>query len=257
MKYIQITANNLQKEHICCSLTEKKKDCGVTKKKAWLRERLKEGLVFYKGDVRGKVFIEYLPANAAWLPIEADHWMHINCLWVSGSYKGKGYSNALLQHCIQDVRAKGMQGITILSAKKKLPFLSDPTYLLHKGFQIADEAGEYRLMQLPLQAHTTKPTFCSQVFHPHHPKKTFVLYYSEQCPFAIQYAPRFAKWMNIWQQPCELRPITTQKQAHTCPSPVTSYALFYGNTFLTNEILSEKKAEKLWKQYANQDLSIG
>lgn len=83
MEYIQLTQENLQKEHICCSMTEKKGDHSVTDKKAWLKERMEEGLVFYKADVRGKVFIEYIPAQAAWFPIQADNWMHINCLWVS------------------------------------------------------------------------------------------------------------------------------------------------------------------------------
>ena len=69
MEYIQLTQENLQKEHICCSMTEKKGDHSVTDKKAWLKERMEEGLVFYKADVRGKVFIEYIPAQAAWFPI--------------------------------------------------------------------------------------------------------------------------------------------------------------------------------------------
>ena len=37
-------------------------------------------------------FIEYIPAENAWVPINADGYMYIDCLWVSGSFKGKGYS---------------------------------------------------------------------------------------------------------------------------------------------------------------------
>ena len=33
MEYIQLTQENLQKEHICCSMTEKKGDHSVTDKK--------------------------------------------------------------------------------------------------------------------------------------------------------------------------------------------------------------------------------
>ena len=49
MEYIQLTQENLQKEHICCSMTEKKGDHSVTDKKTWLKERMEEGLVFYSG----------------------------------------------------------------------------------------------------------------------------------------------------------------------------------------------------------------
>lgn len=257
MEYLQLTQESLQMEHICCSMTEKKGEHSVSDKKAWLKERMEEGLVFYKGDVRGKVFIEYIPAEAAWVPIQADNWMHINCLWVSGSFKGLGYSDALLQHCIADAKARGMDGITILSGKKKLPYLSDPSYLKYKGFTPADEAGEYLLMQLPFHAAAKTPCFADSVFHPVHPKNTFVLYYTDQCPFAVQYSSKFAEWMKSWNQPCIVHHISTREEAKACPAPVTSYALFYEDTYLTNEIQPEKKAEKLWKTYGCQTVQAG
>ena len=43
----------------------------------------------------------------------------------------------------------------------------------------------------------------------------------------------------------------------SCPGPVSGYALFYGNTYLTNEIQSEKKAEKLWKTYGSKTVQAG
>ena len=37
----------------------------------------------------------------------------------------------------------------------------------------------------------------------------------------------------------------SKDQAQNAPSPFTTYSLFYNGTFLTNEILSEKKFEKI------------
>ena len=71
-------------------------------KKTWLQKQFEEGLVFLKGDIRGKCFIEYIPAENAWVPIKAENYMHINCFWVSGSCKGHGYANELLEQCIVD-----------------------------------------------------------------------------------------------------------------------------------------------------------
>ena len=84
MEYIRLTKENLEKEHICCAISSNK-DPQVMSKKAWLRERLDEGLVFLKADARGKCFIEYMPAEAAWAPIAADGYLYIDCFWVSGS----------------------------------------------------------------------------------------------------------------------------------------------------------------------------
>ena len=78
MELIQITEENLEREHICCAISNNK-DCQVKSKKAWLAERLAEGLVFLKGNVRGKCFIEYIPAEYAWAPVTAAGYMYINC----------------------------------------------------------------------------------------------------------------------------------------------------------------------------------
>lgn len=86
-KLITLTPENLDEEHICCAITDKKDETCVSSKKAWLRERFSDGLVFQKLDERGKVFIEYLPAEKAWCPVDAEGYLHINCLWVSGDRK--------------------------------------------------------------------------------------------------------------------------------------------------------------------------
>ncbi len=118
MEYVHVTKDNLEEEHICCAISNNK-DVQVSSKKAWLSERFDEGLVFLKSVERGKCFIEYIPAENAWIPIEADGYMYIDCLWVSGAFKGHGYSTDLLTACIEDSKEKGKKGLCILCASKK------------------------------------------------------------------------------------------------------------------------------------------
>lgn len=61
MNYIHITKENIDKEHICCAMSGKQ----ILAKKEWLKQRLDEGLVFYRSEERGKRFIEYIPAENA------------------------------------------------------------------------------------------------------------------------------------------------------------------------------------------------
>ena len=157
MEYIRVTKDNIESEHICCAISNNR-DIQVASKKAWLRSRFDEGLVFLKAAERGKCFIEYIPAENAWLPIVAEGYMYIDCLWVSGSFKGHGYSNELLEQCISDSKSKGRVGLCILTSGKKKPFLADPKYLKHKGFSVCDEAaGGIQLAYLPFGADTPKP----------------------------------------------------------------------------------------------------
>ena len=100
MELIKITKDNLESEHICCAISNNN-DIQVKAKKSWIESQFNEGLVFLKCNVRGKCFIEYIPAENAWAPIDADNYMYINCLWVSGQFKGQGYSNLLLEALIE------------------------------------------------------------------------------------------------------------------------------------------------------------
>ena len=163
MELVKLSHENIDREHICCAIANEK-DIQVVSKKNWLRERLDEGLVFLKGNVRGKCFIEYIPAEYAWAPIEAKGYLYIDCLWVSGQFKGHGYSSLLLNACMDDGREKGKKGLVILSSKKKAGFLSDPGYLKYKGFQRVDAADPYfELWCLPFEEGAELPRFGKSV----------------------------------------------------------------------------------------------
>ena len=64
MDYIRVTKENIDREHICCAMSGKQS----LAKKEWLKQRFEEGLVFYRSAERGKCFIEYIPAENAWVP---------------------------------------------------------------------------------------------------------------------------------------------------------------------------------------------
>jgi hypothetical protein len=69
-----------------------------------------EGLVFLKSTECGKCIFEYIPAKNAWIPVTAKDYMVINCLWVSGALKGKGYAGDQLNQCIKDSKRKNKKG---------------------------------------------------------------------------------------------------------------------------------------------------
>lgn len=247
MELIKITYENLGSEHICCAILNNK-DCQVMSKKSWLEARLDEGLVFLKCDVRGKCFIEYVPAEFAWAPVEADGYMYIDCLWVAGQFKGKGYSNLLLDACIKDAKEKGKKGLVALSSKKKQGFLSDPKYLKYKGFKTADKADPYfELMYLPFTEDEEAVRFKPHVKEPvkSSEQKGWVLYYTNQCPFTAKYVPLLESLAREKGVDLKTVHLLTTEQAQNAPSPFTTFSLFYNGEFVTHEILSEKKFEKI------------
>ncbi len=260
MELVRITAENIDREHICCAISEKKGENCVSAKKAWLKERLKEGLEFIKLDVRGKVFIEYIPAEYAWCPVEAPGYLFINCFWVAGQFKGQGYGNQLLDYCIADAKKKGRKGLVALSSRKKMPYLSDPGFFRHRGFQTADTAEpHYELLYLPFeednrqapeslpsQADGNKsiPYLKECAKYGVTEEKGWVLYYTHQCPHTAKYVPvltGYAKNRGITIRTVRFE---NAEEARNSPNPFTTYALFYDGKFVTNEIQSENSFEK-------------
>ena len=245
MEYIQVTKENIEKEHICCAISNNK-DVQVISKKAWLTERFEEGLVFLKSVERGKCFIEYLPAENAWNPIEAEGYMYIDCLWVAGSFKGNGYSTDLLNACIEDSKKKGKKGLCILAAAKKKPFLAAPKFLKYKGFRVCDEAENgIQLWCLPFDEDAALPKLKECAKKPHIDESGYVLYYTNQCPFNAKYVPvleELAKEQNVEFKAIH---IDTKEMAQSAPTPITTYALFCDGEYLTNEQMNDKRFLKL------------
>lgn len=245
MEYVRVTKDNLEKEHICCAISNNK-DVQVSSKKTWLSGRLDEGLVFLKSVERGKCFIEYIPGEFAWVPIEADGYMYIDCLWVSGSFKGHGYSNDLLEECIRDSRDKGKKGLCILAAAKKKPFLADPKFLKYKGFEVCDEADNgIWLWYLPFEKTVDVPRFRECARHPHVDEDGYVLYYTNQCPFNAKYVPVLEETARNNGIAFKAIKIESMEAAQNAPTPITTYALFCDGEYVTNEQMNDKKFLKL------------
>ena len=189
-------------------------------------DRFEEGLVFLKSVERGKCFIEYIPAENAWVPIDAEGYMYIDCLWVSGSFKGHGYSSDLLNACIEDSREKGRKGLCILA--------------------VCDEADNgIQLWYLSFDNDADKPQFKECAKHPHIDEKGYVLYYTSQCPFNAKYVPILDKTAKENDIPFRAIHIESREDAQSAPTPITNYALFHDGEYVTNEQMNDKKFMKL------------
>ncbi len=249
MEIVTVDKTNIEKEHICCAITDKKGETCVSSKKAWMKSQFDNGLVFKKLDVRGKVFIEYIPAENAWCPIEAEDYIFINCFWVSGQFKGQGYANKLLEECISDAKAQNRAGLVVLSSVKKMPFLSDPNFLKYKGFKVCDSAQPYyELLYLPLKENAVVPRFKDCCRNASIDEKGLVLFYTNQCPHTDKYAPLIAETAKSRGQSIGLKKFESKEQAQNAPAPFTTYSLFYNGKFVTHEILSESKFIKFLEE---------
>jgi hypothetical protein len=244
MKLITIEASNIDTEHICCALgNDSENRTAAQTKKDWLKDRFAEGLAFRRLDQRGKVFIEYLPVEMAWKPIKGKRYILVNCLWVSGQFKGHGHSVQLLDACVKDARAQKMDGVCVVSSNKKRPFLTDKSFFLKQGFLSVDQAPpDFELLALSFKKGAVPPAFTEAAKAGRcGVGRGLAIYYSHQCPFMEKYTALLAERAAERGMSCKRVRLSTRKEAQASASPFGTLGIFYDGRFVSHELMADKK----------------
>ena len=244
MQIIEINGKNIDAEHICCALgNDKVNKQHAETKKQWMKERFADGLVFKRLNERGKVFIEYMPAENAWKPIIADNYMAINCLWVSGQFKGQGWSVKLLDECLKDARDKKMNGVVVVSSNRVKPFLTDKKFYEKNGFAVTDTAQPYfELLTFKFNKEAPDPKFADAA-------KTgkcriaegMVFVYCNQCPFMESYVAFLADLASKRGIKIDIRKLQSPSEAREIGSPFGTLGIYYNGEFAAHDLMPEKK----------------
>lgn len=246
--FIDLQPDDLADHHLCCALGSKAHVEGVTRKKAWLAERMAEGLVFRKLDVRGKVFIEFAPGEVAWRPVVAPRWLVVHCLWVSGRYAGQGHGRALVESALDDARADGRAGLAIVAADRKRPFLADPRFLRHLGFSVVDRVGPWRLFARRVSPDGPEPRFASGVAAgaaPADETGPFVARFDDQCPFNSHWAHEVVASLEALGCPARAEHTATREQAQAARSPLGTYGLEQAGALVCHHLTTGAATERM------------
>lgn len=238
-KIITLNKSNIDNEHICCAISDKKCQEGYEFKKGWLKKEFKNGYIFRRIDARAKVFIEYGPVEKGWAPLEAPNYLLVNCFWVSGKYKGNGYGKELLRFALEDAKFQDKDGLVTVVGTKKFHFMSDTKWLLRQGFETVQETSSgFSLLTMKIKKNAGNSKFKESVLKGEVENKDgLVVYYSNRCPFTDYYVKivlsETAQKRNL---PLEIIKLETMEQAQAAPTPATIFSLFYKGKFITTNV---------------------
>ena len=246
-EFVNLTAENIDSEHLCCIIRTKKQHPGVEAKRQWLKEQLPQGHVFRKLNAKATVFIEYAPLEKAWVPIVGDNYIYIYCLWVLGDAKGKGYGKALMEYCIEDAKANGKSGVCMLGSAKQKSWLSDQSFAKKFGFkQVECTANGYELLALSFDS--TLPHFADQAKQMRIDDDQLCIYYDCQCPYVYQVLPNIQAYCEANAVEYKLIQIESLSQAKALPCVFNNFAVFYKGRFETVNLLDNKALERILKK---------
>ena len=246
-EFIDLTPENIEDEHLCCIIRTKKGHPGIEAKRAWLKERLREGHVFRKLNVKGCAFIEYAPLETAWVPVVGDNFYYIYCLWVQGEPKGHGYGRALMESCIEDARAHGRSGVCMLGAEKQKAWLSDQSFAKKFGFTAVDRTDNgYELLALSFDG--SIPRFAAGAKQMAVDAKGLTVYYDLQCPYIPQRVEKLREHCDSNGIPAEFILVDSLEKAKALPCVFNNWAVFYDEKFVTVNQIDAARLEKLIKR---------
>lgn len=236
---ITLNKSNIDKEHICCAISDKKCKDSYELKKDWLKREFNNGYVFRRIDARAKVFIEYGPAEKGWCPVNAPNYLLINCFWISGQYKGQGYGKELLKLTTEDAISQGKDGLVTVVGTSKFHFMSDTKWFLKQGFETCEKLPSgFSLLVKKINQDAKTPTFNDSVKSGQcEDKNGLVVYYSNRCPFSEYHVTtslqETARKRNLLLKVIKL---DSMEKAQSAPTPATIFSLFYNGKFVTTDL---------------------
>jgi ribosomal protein S18 acetylase RimI-like enzyme len=247
---IRLGPENIESEHICCAIgNDNTSQSRAMQKKEWLKQQFGNGFVFKKVNVRGKVFIEYVPAEYAWKPVEAPGYNMINCFWVSGRYKGQGYGRLLMEDCFKDSEDKN--GLVVVSGKKNMPWLTPKKFYQKFGFETCDEAPPaFELLVKKFRKKAPDPSFIDVVRSGSiADKEGVVIMYSHQCPFHEDFVEIMLTTAREMGLPAKKIIIDSLEAAQNVAYPSGLAGIYLNGQYLSYEITTAKRFEKMLREH--------
>ena len=172
--------------------------------------------------------------------------MYIYCLWVAGSFKGKGIARELLEYAIKDAKDKKKSGLCTLVSTKKKPFLGEKKFFEHFGFKVVDTIKDYELLALSFDDKDT-PKFNDSARNMKINNKDFTIYYSNECPYVEYEVKELSDYAKDKGIKLDFIKIDSLEKAKNAPCIINNWANFYNGEFISNTILNANALEKILK----------
>lgn len=236
---IQLNKENIEKEHICCAISDKKCKESYELKKQWLTNEFDNGYKFYRINARAKVFIEYCDAEKAWVPIDAPNYLFVGCMWVAGKYKGNGYAKALLKKAEDEAKERGKSGLVTVVGTKKFHFMNDTKWLLKQGFEEVEKLPYgFSLLVKKFDKSAEQPKFRKSVESGECENKDgLTVYFTNRCPFSEYHVTNsLVETVKNRDLNLEVVKFESLEEVQNSPTPATIFSLYYNGRFITTDV---------------------
>ena len=243
IQIIDVTPANVSEHGVFC-IKDPKAD-GFKKKIEWYSKTYEQGLrmKIAQNDNGEKIgFIEYVPAEFAWRPVNVPGYMFIHCMFIyPNKNKNKGFGSALVKACEKDAKAIGKVGVAVMTSKGA--WITNKSLFLKNGFEDVDKNGRFELCIKKFDESAPTPKLIK--WQEQKTDSGWSLQYSDQCPWhakAVEVMQDTAKKQKI---DLKVSKINSSEEAQKMPTGFGVFNLLKDNKRIEDHYISKTRFENI------------
>jgi len=240
----------------CCGIKDLMHP-GRIEKLLWLRAHAKSGVrgrVLLAPDGHPAGYVETVPGENAWRGVNAEGYLFIHCVWVHArQYQKKGWGRLMVEACLEDAQAAGMQGAAVLV--REGPWMAGRALFLACGFEPVDAAlPDYQLLVRKFHGGAPTPTMrCSGDRELAQYGRGLTLIRCGQCPYLSKFTAEIAETAlaeyGMMPRIVELR---SAAEAQNAPTPYAVFSLLHDGRLLADHQISRTRFRNIMNKLTRQ-----
>ena len=246
MEIIHVTPENAEQETFFC--IKDIKSPGFNSKLRWFEKRYAEGLRLKILKINKKLigFIEYVPADKAWRPINAPEFMFIHCIVVySKKDRSKGFGAILVEEVVKEARAKGLSGVCTMTSKGA--WVAEKDIFEQNGFAIVEKRGRFELLSKKWGEEAQDPQLIDWTKN-QKKYRGWHLIYADQCPWHEKSAFDLLNTAMDFGIDLNVKKIESVKEAKEAPSGFGVFNLLHDGKLLEDHYISSTRFKNILKK---------
>ena len=235
--FINVDASNVEETGVVC--IKNKKAPGYRAKVNWFKQKCNEGLkiqIAQDEDENQLGFIEYIPSEQAWRPIQADNYLFIHCIATyAKKSRQQGIGSSLIDICEREAREQNKSGICVMASKGA--WIAEKTLFEKNGFVIVDKKGRFELLVKKIDKESPDPKFIDwetnlSIYQGWH------ILYADQCPWHEKSVNDLLNAAMDFDIDLKVTQLTTPEEAQNAPTGYGTFALIYNGKLLEDHYIS-------------------
>jgi GNAT superfamily N-acetyltransferase len=224
------------------------KNQGYQPKVEWLQERFAEGLrflLFRNEEDKPLAFLEYVPGEYAWRPVDAEGWLFVHCLWVyPRGQKVGGLGSRLIRACLDEARQAGATGVAAMVSDGA--WMAGKQVFLKNGFAQIAEADRFQLVIHRLKE-GSEPRFRDINRNPAKYQGLHIVY-SAQCPMLPKSVNDLSEMAAEHGLELKATVLSTAREAQNTPSYYGIFNLMWNGRLLSDHYVSKGRFKNILRK---------